>query len=228
MLDRKHHFAELIIFDCTINSLGLDSVVLVYNNLLAQSCACKEHCSSPDIKSVWFLCTYYISRIMAWNRWPEPNNMSWSIRKNKHHRSKVLWVKKVKYFFSPITYHSVFHQGCVWFTQIWNMIPNHDFKIKNMILPLYKHYVSIIWFYNSGDVLDSFWNVKGVWFTCFGIIFWFAQIIRCNTLSPPYWMIDSLKIINWVWSTRFEILSLIRSNKTVNQNHDFESWFRFR
>ena len=58
--------------------------------------------------------------------------------------------------------------------------------------------------------------------------FWFAQIKGCNTPSPPSWMIDSLKIINWVWSIRFEILFPIRSNKTVNQNHDFESWFRFR
>ena len=56
--------------------------------------------------------------------------------------------------------------------------------------------------------------------------FWFAQTKRCNTQSPPSWLIDSLKIINWVWSTRFEILFPIRSNKTVNQNHDFESWPR--
>ena len=27
--------------------------------------------------------------------------------------------------------------GCVWYTRIRNMIPNHDFKIINMILPLY-------------------------------------------------------------------------------------------
>ena len=53
--------------------------------------------------------------------------------------------------------------------------------------------------------------------------FWFAQIKRRNKPSPPSWMNDSLKIINWVWSTRFEILFPIRSNKTVNQNHDFES-----
>ena len=42
-------------------------------------------------------------------------------------------------------------------------------KIINMILPLYKHYM--FQFYDSGDVLDSFWNLNGVWFTCFGIIF---------------------------------------------------------
>ena len=57
--------------------------------------------------------------------------------------------------------------------------------------------------------------------------FWFAQIKKwCNTPSLPSWFIDSLKIINWVWSTRFKILFPISWNKMVNQNHDFRSWFQ--
>ena len=47
-----------------------------------------------------------------------------------------------------------------------------------------------------------------------GSYFWFAQIKQYKTPSPPSWMIESLKIINWVWSTWFEILLPIRSNKT--------------
>ena len=78
--------------------------------------------------------------------------------------------------------------------------------------------------------------IQGMYLICFetwteyGLLvsesyFWFAQIKRCNTPSPTSWMINSLKIINWLWSTQFEILFPICSNKTVNQNHDFESWF---
>ena len=112
------------------------------------------------------------------------------------------------------------------------MIPNHDFKIINMILPLYKHCVSILWFYDSRDVLDLFWNLNGVWFTCFGIIFLICSNKRCNTPSLPSWMIDSLKIINWVCrgafdlpksESGFEIMILIHRFIWANRKQDFES-----
>ena len=84
----------------------------------------------------------------------------------------------------------------------------------------------ILWFRECTWIRFETWTEYD--FLVSGSYFWFAQIKQYKTPSPPSWMTDSLKIINWVWSTWFEILFPIRSNKTVNQNHDFESWFRFR
>ena len=53
--------------------------------------------------------------------------------------------------------------------------------------------------------------------------FWFAQIKRCNTPSPPSWMIDSLKIINWVWFIWFWFAHIKRRIGIMISNPDSNS-----